>query len=68
MNFQGEYIFKNVTYDTEKVFVIFNGPTEKWWEYYWKMSAILYNDKDQVFLTVKLHNYFLQYINRNRKN
>lgn len=44
----------------------FSFPTEKWWELYWKTSAILFDEKNNEFITSSLDFHFLQFRSRVR--
>ncbi|XP_022169762.1 uncharacterized protein LOC111033375 [Myzus persicae] len=64
----GEYRYKNMTIEADKFGSIFSIPTEKWWEYYWKINVILYDTQKAEFASTNLDFHFIQYRSRNRKH
>lgn len=52
--------------DAEVFGSTFGMPAEKWWEYYWKASAVLITADKLEIATVTADFYFIQYRPRNR--
>lgn len=59
--FKGEITIKNMSIDAETFGSMFGLPTESWWEYYWKTSAIIIGADKKEIATFSGEFYFIQY-------
>lgn len=56
-----------MTIDGDKFGSAFSFPTEKWWEFYWRMTIVLINTDVTESANVIMDYYFIQYRRRNRQ-
>ncbi|VVC40682.1 Hypothetical protein CINCED_3A018452 [Cinara cedri] len=42
----GEFAYKNLTMDADKFGSTFGLPGERWWEYYWRTTALFYTGEN----------------------
>ncbi|XP_050541216.1 uncharacterized protein LOC126905516 isoform X2 [Daktulosphaira vitifoliae] len=63
--FQGEYIVKNMSIASH-VYSMFFAPTERWWEYSFKVKLWTYEKNKVEFIMAQASAYFLTF--RSRKN
>ncbi|XP_050531673.1 uncharacterized protein LOC126900198 isoform X2 [Daktulosphaira vitifoliae] len=57
----GEYVLKNITYDPTTAIPFFFAPTEKWWEYTYKLNLIAYGCLSNKLMTFYCEVYILTY-------